>query len=169
MKPATNEPAMPRSIVMMMPPGSRPGMNSLARAPTMRPTMSMARMCMCPPSLWSERSKTRAVSLLRTPSDALAGAMHVLERRPLAGGRPKTERPLVATTRLVWMPGFCRRRGRLGRLERVEIADGVGRVGAQAAVELARHRLLQRRRRRRIAQRAQRGDGVLALDAGRRL
>src|SRR5439155_15451826 len=33
-------------MVTMKPPGSRPGMNSLARAPTMRPTMIIERICM---------------------------------------------------------------------------------------------------------------------------
>ena len=38
--------ATPISIVMKMPPGSLPGMMSLARAPTTRPTISIQRICM---------------------------------------------------------------------------------------------------------------------------
>src|SRR4051812_23786037 len=37
---ATKEPATPRAIVIQMPPGSFPGMNSLAKAPTIRPMIS---------------------------------------------------------------------------------------------------------------------------------
>src|SRR4026209_1796374 len=37
MKPPSSAPAIPSSIVTMMPPGSRPGITSLARAPTIRP------------------------------------------------------------------------------------------------------------------------------------
>src|SRR5438876_6151118 len=47
----TNAPAIPSNIVMMMPPGSRPGMMSLARAPTTNPTISVQRMFMCASSI----------------------------------------------------------------------------------------------------------------------
>ena len=72
-KPATNEPAMPSSIVTMMPPGSLPGMNSLASAPTIRPTMSMARMCMMISSYPLEKQKAgRAAACVGAPAAHLS-------------------------------------------------------------------------------------------------
>src|SRR5690242_9515442 len=46
MTPPKNAPTMPRRIVMMKPPGSRPGMRSLATTPTARPNRIHTRMCM---------------------------------------------------------------------------------------------------------------------------
>ena len=43
MKPASNAPATPSSIVMMKPPGSFPGINSFAIAPTTKPMIKVQR------------------------------------------------------------------------------------------------------------------------------
>src|SRR5260370_12572252 len=45
-KPATTGPAMTSNIVTMMPPGSLPGITSLATAPTTNPTTNHQMMCM---------------------------------------------------------------------------------------------------------------------------
>src|SRR3954470_24898393 len=63
MNPATSEPAMPSSIVMMTPPGSLPGMNSFANAPTTKPMMSDHKMCILPspsPSSCDETERHQA-------------------------------------------------------------------------------------------------------------
>src|SRR4051812_15077485 len=49
MKPPTMAPAMPNSIVMMKPPGSRPGVRSLAMKPTTNPNRIHARTDMLHP------------------------------------------------------------------------------------------------------------------------
>src|SRR5215510_1610235 len=46
-QPATTDPAMPNNIVTMTPPGSRPGMMSLANTPTIRPTTIIQSKCIC--------------------------------------------------------------------------------------------------------------------------
>src|SRR4051794_19767512 len=48
-------------MVTMMPPGSLPGMSSLASAPTIKPMMSMAMMCIGgrPPASWREQEAGR--------------------------------------------------------------------------------------------------------------
>src|SRR5713226_932765 len=48
-KPPTNEPAMPRRIVTIQPPGSRPGIRNFAITPTIRPKRSHPRMLMLSP------------------------------------------------------------------------------------------------------------------------
>src|SRR5690349_7510294 len=48
-KPARSAPTIPRMIVMMIPPPSRPGMNSFASAPTINPMMMVQRMFMTAP------------------------------------------------------------------------------------------------------------------------
>src|SRR5436190_21568831 len=50
-KPAMNEPATPSNIVTMMPPGSFPGIASLARAPTIRPMIKLQSRPMRTPPL----------------------------------------------------------------------------------------------------------------------
>src|SRR5437763_13335660 len=59
MNPATSEPAIPSSIVMMTPPGSLPGMNSFARAPTTNPMMSDHKMCILPLPFTSKAAAER--------------------------------------------------------------------------------------------------------------
>jgi hypothetical protein len=43
--PPTKAPAIPSSIVTKIPPGSRPGITSLARAPTIKPMNNIHRKC----------------------------------------------------------------------------------------------------------------------------
>jgi hypothetical protein len=47
---ARKEPAIPRTIVIRMPPGSFPGMMNFARAPAINPMMRVHRYDMLPPS-----------------------------------------------------------------------------------------------------------------------
>src|SRR5438132_6158681 len=48
-KPATTEPAIPSSMVTIIPPGSCPGMMTLAMAPTTNPTMIIHNKCIVLP------------------------------------------------------------------------------------------------------------------------
>src|SRR3954447_17240580 len=62
-QPPITAPTMPMMIVMMMPPGSRPGMMSLATAPAIRPKMIQAIQPICVPSRCSDQSTRRGGSL----------------------------------------------------------------------------------------------------------
>src|SRR3954452_15330274 len=62
-QPPITAPTMPMMIVMMMPPGSRPGMMSLATAPAIRPKMIQAIQPICVPSRCSALSTRRGGSL----------------------------------------------------------------------------------------------------------
>src|SRR5262249_2354280 len=50
-QPATTDPAIPNKIVMIIPPGSRPGMMSLAITPTTKPIIIIQSTCMAPTPL----------------------------------------------------------------------------------------------------------------------
>src|SRR4051812_29143042 len=98
-----NAPATPMSMVTMTPPGSRPGMMSLATTPTIRPNMSVQRMFIVTlldlrvHALAGEGSKFRAIG--RRGADRrrrtileylqIAGVLRVLSpaERPEAGLR----------------------------------------------------------------------------------
>src|SRR5262245_9567741 len=71
MKPPSTAPAIPSSIVTMIPPGSRPGITSFASAPTTKP----------------KRIQPRIV---------ISVCLHLQPRLPVASGRPhgwRTETP----------------------------------------------------------------------------
>src|SRR5215210_4957911 len=60
MNPPTKAPTMPSSIVIMQPPGSRPGMSSLAMIPAMRPKKIQATIPTTPPPRRAEEHICRA-------------------------------------------------------------------------------------------------------------
>src|SRR5574339_423204 len=74
-KPPSRAPTMPSTIVTMMPPGSRPGINSLAIAPTIKPKTIQPRMPIahlphyeggyCPHAIATEQAACREKSEAR--------------------------------------------------------------------------------------------------------
>src|SRR5262245_29513446 len=62
MKPPSNAPAIPISIVTMMPPGSRPGITSLASAPTIKPNTIHPITCITSPPARHTDLALRAVA-----------------------------------------------------------------------------------------------------------
>src|SRR5690242_16607951 len=85
MKPPSSAPAMPRSVVTMNPPGSFPGVSSLAMIPTTTPNTIHDKIPMS--ALLRLMASTASVSPRQTrgrPRAALPGGVLVVEQPPLA-------------------------------------------------------------------------------------
>src|SRR5882724_8370286 len=70
---------MPSKMVIRIPPGSRPGMMSLATAPTIRPTMSVASKCMTD-SWFRDGGEFESAT-----GDAVGEAAHAIDHRAALG------------------------------------------------------------------------------------
>src|SRR4051812_8589198 len=75
-KPAKSAPATPMSMVTMIPPGSRPGMMSLAIAPTTNPMIKVHRNPIVPSTRWTED--------IRIPGPGICEREHTGVRRSVA-------------------------------------------------------------------------------------
>src|SRR5688500_8965522 len=105
MKVPTNAPTIPRRIVMMMPPGSLPGITNFASAPTMSPMMMVQRIDMWPRTAWKglydaeTRSNDRPEPLHRLQPHGVPGCSDALgDSRSVNGAVPSFEPQPYAET-----------------------------------------------------------------------
>src|SRR5262245_29942831 len=80
---ATNAPATPSPIVIQMPPGSLPGMTSLASAPAMRPTRAVQIRFMEPSFSWATgKPRGHHTSAQVACGPTSAGSASILPEQP---------------------------------------------------------------------------------------